>query len=155
MVVIFVFASTIIWSAWSRLFELIMSEKYLLEAHIYAIIINEKNEVLWIKSNGGKQKLMFPGGTLEKNESVFDALKREVIEETGLKIKIVKPIFSDILHFKNPPQISIYYFCKMEENIIKLSYEHSEFVFLSPNLIDVNLVAHPSLVEIAKMAILG
>ncbi len=41
-----------------------------------------KNKVIWD----------LPGGKIEYNESPYNALAREVYEETKLKIKIIKPI---------------------------------------------------------------
>ena len=52
----------------------------------HAIILNEKNEVLlqlWTDFN----RWGIIGGALEYNETLEDALKREVFEETGLIIK--------------------------------------------------------------------
>ncbi|TQR20851.1 NUDIX hydrolase [Psychrobacillus vulpis] len=36
------------------------------------------------------QTLEFPGGRIEEFESIIDALYREVLEETGLKINVIK-----------------------------------------------------------------
>jgi 8-oxo-dGTP diphosphatase len=36
----------------------------------------------------------FPGGKMEKGEDVAKGLEREVKEETGLKIKVIKPVFT-------------------------------------------------------------
>lgn len=48
------------------------------------LIINSKNEILMGFCENTYQ---FPGGHLEGNESIFECLKREVREETGLDIK--------------------------------------------------------------------
>ncbi len=66
-----------------------------------AIIINSKEEVLMSFSNG-LNHYEFPGGHLEKGETLQVALKREIKEETGL-----------ILNTQNlSPFFSIKYFCK-------------------------------------------
>jgi 8-oxo-dGTP diphosphatase len=57
---------------------------------IKAVVFNKKGEVLLIKRgleelNGGKYDL--PGGHIEKNETIEEALVREVKEETGLDVK--------------------------------------------------------------------
>ena len=52
-----------------------------------AIIINSNNEVLMCYSNG-LQHYEFPGGHLEKGESLEDGLKREIKEETGISIDV-------------------------------------------------------------------
>jgi 8-oxo-dGTP diphosphatase len=57
-----------------------------------AFIVNEKNELLLMK-RGKASKLrvgdwIIPGGTVEFNETISAALKREVKEEVGLDIAI-------------------------------------------------------------------
>ncbi len=49
-----------------------------------ALIINSKNEILLGYAHKTYQ---FPGGHLEKNETLEEGLKREVQEETGIIIK--------------------------------------------------------------------
>lgn len=53
----------------------------------YAIIIENEKILLIKKFNGPySKKLDLPGGTIEFCETPTDALKRELIEETGIKI---------------------------------------------------------------------
>ncbi|CAG9829497.1 unnamed protein product [Diabrotica balteata] len=56
---------------------------------VVCIVINEQNEVLMMqeakKSCAGKWYL--PAGRMEKGENIIEACKREVLEETGLKIE--------------------------------------------------------------------
>ena len=53
----------------------------------YGIIIEENSIVLIKKAIGGyKDKLDLPGGGIEHNELPTDALKREIMEETGLEV---------------------------------------------------------------------
>lgn len=52
----------------------------------HAIILNEKNEILLqLRTDFNRWGII--GGALEYNETLEDALKREVYEETGLIIK--------------------------------------------------------------------
>ncbi len=59
-----------------------------------ALIINDKNETLLIKRNPKSQNeagfWSKPGGTVEFNENVEDAVKREIKEELGVDIELVK-----------------------------------------------------------------
>ncbi|MDP3996498.1 MAG: NUDIX domain-containing protein [bacterium] len=51
------------------------------------------------KSSHGAEEYAWPGGHLEYMESVEECAKREVLEETGMKIKNVK--FLRLLNFKD------------------------------------------------------
>ena len=50
---------------------------------VKVLLINSKNELLLGLSHGTYQ---FPGGHLEKNETLNNCIKRELLEETGIDI---------------------------------------------------------------------
>ncbi len=59
-----------------------------------AAIFNAKNELLIMKrgkkAKNEKGKWEIPGGSVEFNETIEDALKREVREEIGVEIRIIE-----------------------------------------------------------------
>lgn len=61
---------------------------------VCCLVINNKNEILLGKRKNNYKAGTFglPGGRLEGNESLVDACKREVIEETGLTAHTLKYI---------------------------------------------------------------
>lgn len=66
---------------------------------VKALIINSNNEIMLGYAHKTYQ---FPGGHLEKNESLEEALKREIREETGIEIKEnnLEP-FEKIIYYTN------------------------------------------------------
>jgi 8-oxo-dGTP diphosphatase len=57
------------------------------------IIIKDNKVLLGKRKNAhGEGSWCFPGGHLEFNEDIEDCAKREVFEETGIKIKNIKTV---------------------------------------------------------------
>ena len=73
----------------------------------------------------------FPRGKSEKGEDIKETLKREVKEETGLDVKIIKFIDKYKYIADKGKRISTQYnfLCKMEDpsQNIKLSFEHDDY----------------------------
>lgn len=69
----------------------------------------------------------FPGGRLESGEDIQEGLEREVLEETGLKVDVKKPvfIFQEILN--GHPTVFIVHDCKKLSDEVKISHEHTDF----------------------------
>jgi 8-oxo-dGTP diphosphatase len=68
-----------------------------------AIIERENGEeteiLLQVRSRPGEpERWELPGGQIESFESVYEALKREIAEETGLQIHVVSDEHSQLLH---------------------------------------------------------
>lgn len=81
---------------------------------LVATLIVEDNKVLLVKEkkNEVKDLLNLPAGHLERNETLIEAAKREVMEETGLKINI------DML-------IDTQYFSKTEKDYVSFVFQGS------------------------------
>ncbi|MDQ0891392.1 ADP-ribose pyrophosphatase YjhB (NUDIX family) [Paenibacillus sp. V4I9] len=63
----------------------VIGTQKIIENSVRAILLDEKGRALFIKRSGDK-KWGMPAGAMELDESVFDAMKREVKEETGLDV---------------------------------------------------------------------
>jgi len=76
------------------------------------VIVIKGNKVLLGKRKGshGAYTWNFPGGHLDFNESVFDCAEREVMEETGIKIKNLKQglYTNDIFKKENKHYITVF-----------------------------------------------
>ena len=74
--------------------------------NVRGIIINNKGEIFCqqLTANNGKGRNFWctPGGGLEMGESLLDSLRREMIEETGVKPEIGKLLFIQQFTDTNP-----------------------------------------------------
>lgn len=84
--------------------------------------------------NDPEEGLDYPGGKIQKGEEdQIGALKREVMEETGLKINIGKPFFTAIDKYPENHRHSgkmffiVFYECEYVSGEIRLSDEHDNF----------------------------
>lgn len=85
------------------------------------VILNNKNQVL-LQLRGPKAKneigvWKLPGGQIEWGETAISALRREVKEELGVEIKIIKQIFcfDDILINEDQHWLVPFYLCKIKK----------------------------------------
>lgn len=81
---------------------------------------------------GKRNHLETPGGGIDENETPIEALKREMLEETGYKIKNINYLttISVTYHLLNRCDISKIYYCEIAEdthNINLLDYEKTIF----------------------------
>ncbi len=74
-----------------------------------------------------------PGGRIEEGEKVFGGHKREVMEETGLKIDIVEPVRCWSAERLGEKHVGITFLSKFLEGEIVLSNEHTEYKWMSPD----------------------
>jgi len=115
-----------------------MKDKKYPEPTVGALILNNKNEILLIKSYKWKDRFTIPGGHIEIGESIEKALKREIKEEVGLDIKVIKfityheAIFSE--EFYKPKHfIFLDYLCKAKIDNAKVDQkEAQELIWVLP-----------------------
>jgi len=72
-----------------------------------------------------------PGGRLEMGESPEEGVVRETLEETGLKIEIIKPlaVFSKVVEGLDKQFITLVYLCRYVEGEVILSEEHTDYIW--------------------------
>ena len=80
-----------------------------------AAIVRKNGKVLIGKRKVplGRGDFAFPGGHLEMNESLFDAVKREVFEEAGIQIDNIKffTVTNDIRKKDVTHYITLFFMC--------------------------------------------
>mgnify|MGYP001277028966 FL=1 len=82
----------------------------------------------------------FPGGRINFGEELHECLEREVMEETGLQIKVGEVLYaSTFLTSESRQVVVITYLCTSKTNKIKLSFEHSDYLWANRGLIQEKL----------------
>ena len=118
---------------------------------VTAIVINNSNELLMIeRSDNGYWAV--PGGAQDIGESVIDAVKREVAEETGIVVEVVHltGIYSDPRHviaYDNGEvrqEFSLCFRAKPVGGSLRMSAEATKVQWVSPERLD-SLKIHPSM----------
>jgi len=127
-----------------------------LPAHIIAgagIVLNERNEVLMVKTY--RSGWAFPGGQVEVGENVIDAVKREILEETGVGVDVgeVFCIASNTGKYPGyngvkevPTKIMLDFICHAKSGTPRPSDENSESAFFSKDKA-LNLIQTPAVIE--------
>ena len=97
---------------------------------VKVLLVNSNNDVLLGYSHNNYQ---FPGGHVEENETLVQAVNREIFEETGIELNItnIEPFACAIGYYKDWPaegknrKIEIYYYeVKTDE---KPNLENTEY----------------------------
>lgn len=89
-----------------------MGQKYMMPVSVQLILKKENKILLMKRKNTGYEdgKYCLPGGHLEMNEEIREALIREAKEEIGIDININDIEFYKVLHMKiNEEQEYIYF----------------------------------------------
>lgn len=106
------------------------------------LIVNSEGKVLIVReadtyAEGTKiGKYGLPGGRTDPEEKFFDGLKREIMEEVGLEVKPLKPLyvgewFPTIKGVQNHIT-AIFYACQAVTTEVKLSEEHDRYAWIDP-----------------------
>lgn len=83
-----------------------------------------------------------PGGGLEFGETPHEALKRELREETGLKIKIIKPIYTFTAIREDYQTVGIGFLAIPEDDHVHISEEHTDYKWVNEEELKATLDPH-------------
>lgn len=135
-----------------------------------ALIHNGKGQFLVLELNpevcrNRKNLWDLPGGRIQRDEKLEDALKREVWEETGLKnLTEIKPFIMALSSIRLPlPEMNVgliyaAYLCEWSgDEEVKLSHEHLQFRWCDPQEAAQLLSTYPIEIteKIAQFAVIG
>lgn len=115
---------------------------------IIAIIVNQKGEILFgqRKKDPHKGKIDFPGGFIDLGETVEDAVKREVKEETNLEVIGLEYIVSTIDKYNYGPAIydtlAFAFKLKIKDfSIMHAGDDIENLIFIEKDKVDINQIA--------------
>lgn len=88
----------------------------------WALVVNQQDEFLLIK-NSKRGYWEAPGGKVELGEMINDALKREILEETGVDIEVLNnlEIFQCFDEPKNTHWVALGYLAQFKSGEIDIS----------------------------------
>ena len=136
-------------------------EKLSYRPSVYGVLINDNQEVLMIKH---KDKYCLPGGGVKISEKISDALAREILEETGLKIVSSEIVECDdsffLVPYENKPvhAILMFFLCQFEQGEVntdnvdqyeKEYAEKAEWIKIE-NVIEMNNLVFPQTKKILE-----
>lgn len=115
-------------------------------AAVAALIFDEQGRILLFKHTYRKFEWGLPAGGLEHREQPVDAIKREFLEETGMKIQVKKLLTA--ISAREDHHLSMIYLCKIVSGEFKESNEISEMRYFPVNeLPDMMLTAEKELIQ--------
>lgn len=130
--------------------------EWVMPTHIIAgagIVVNGNGEVLMVKTHNAGW--VFPGGQVEVGENVIDAVKREVMEETGVDIEVGEvfcissntgkhPGYNGVKEV--PTKIMLDFICRAKSGVPRPSDENSESAYVPKDKV-LNLIQTPAIIE--------
>ena len=107
------------------------------EPTVGALIFNPQGEIFLIKSHKWRDKYVIPGGHIELGESFEEALKREILEETGFKIYDIKFFYLhefifDKAFWQKKHFVFLNFTCQTRSRKVKLNEEAQGFTWAIP-----------------------
>ena len=105
---------------------------------VYGLLINEQKQEILVSDElvFGNKILKFPGGGLEFGEGIIDCLKREWMEELGLKIEIKAHFYTTDFYQKSSWDdsqiISIYYLVSVDDQTVFPINNGVEYIYFLP-----------------------
>jgi nucleoside triphosphatase len=113
-----------------------VSEQRYPEPTVGALIFDPEDKVLLVKQDKWRGKYVIPGGHIELGETIENALRREIMEETGLNIHDIQFallqefIFDDQFH-KKRHYIFLDFVCNTDSHDVVLNSESQHYVWVS------------------------
>ncbi|MBI3152126.1 MAG: NUDIX domain-containing protein, partial [Chloroflexi bacterium] len=114
-------------------------------AAVAALVFDEQRQVLLFKHTYRKFEWGIPAGSLEYHEQPADAVAREFLEETGMKIQIEKLL--RVISAREDHHLTVVYLCKIADGEFKPSHEISEMKYFDVDDLPKMLFAEKELIR--------
>ncbi len=114
-----------------------MTEQIYPEPTVGGLILNKEGKILLVKTYKWKDKFIIPGGHVELGETMEEALKREIKEETNLDVFdfnflcAKENVFSEEFH-KKKHLIWLTFSCKANDDKVILNEEGQDYKWAHP-----------------------
>ena len=132
-----------------------MPEQQYPEPTVGALIFNPEGKLFLMQSHKWKGKYVLPGGHIELGESMLEALKREVKEETNLDIHDIEFVcFQEFVYddrfWEHRHFIFFDYACKTDSTDVRLNSEAQAYVWVTLDEAAALPVEHYTAIAIAE-----
>ncbi len=118
---------------------------------VAAILLNERGQILLCEHTyRGEYPWGLPGGSLKAHEDPALAIQREISEETGLSVRVARPLF--LKSFQDHPQISIIFLCYPTGGVFRSNAEVSKTQYFPLDALPERLL--PSERELVERAVM-
>lgn len=112
-----------------------MAEQRYPEPTVGALIFNAQGQLFLMRSHKWRGQWVIPGGHIELGETMEQALRREIREETGLEIRDIEFIcFQEFIHddrfWRRRHFIFFDYTCRTDSTEVVLNDEAQEYVWV-------------------------
>ncbi len=112
-----------------------MYEKYVSILSVGAFIFDTKKRLLVVKKSPDEQidagLWTIPGGKIYPQEHIIEGLKREVLEEVGLKIDSFQWIGEDVFEHQNAMFHAEHFMCRTTDSAVVLESKLTEYKWIS------------------------
>jgi 8-oxo-dGTP pyrophosphatase MutT (NUDIX family) len=103
-----------------------------ISAGLFFYAKNTQRFLFLLRTDKNANNWGIPGGKIEENETLFEGINRECMEEIGFNIDSCKII--PIQKFVNNSFVYHTFFCSVEDEFIpKLNYEHCGYAWVGKN----------------------
>jgi nucleoside triphosphatase len=114
-----------------------MPEQQFPEPTVGGLVLNAKGELFLMRSHKWRDRYVVPGGHIELGESLEEALRREIKEETALDVFDVEFLcFQEFIYdesfWKRRHFIFFDYVCRTADTEVRLNHEAQEYVWVEP-----------------------